>query len=80
MQLPPLPKLPLPPLPLPPLPNVPTSSRYDQDADEGFATHVSVSKLKYDTAEVRIGDLRTTLTRSQVLRLIGQLERVARRL
>lgn len=74
--LPPLPKLPaLPPLPL--LPALPTLPPFDPHADEGLTSHVcKVERHGYDAASVRIKDFTTILSRSEVCRLIGQLERV----
>lgn len=78
--LPPLPPLPkLPPLPpLPPLPLPLPTPQYDPDVDEGYFSHVS--KIDRDKALLRIGSVRAYLTRSECYTLIGQLERVARRL
>ncbi|QYW02499.1 hypothetical protein CPT_Silvanus_025 [Stenotrophomonas phage Silvanus] len=83
MQLPPLPVLPVPPLPTLPKPTVaipplPVIKKYDEDADEGGFTHVQ--KKGRDNALLRVGDKLTHLTRADCYRLIGQLERVARRL
>lgn len=74
MSLPLPPKL---PLPMPPLPAKP-AYQYDPDVDENQFTHVS--KVERDKALVRIGNNRAFLSRSDINRLIGQLERVVRRL
>lgn len=77
MRLPPLPQLPPLPPQLPLLPPLPVIPKFDPHADEGLTSHVcKVERHGYDTASVRIKDFTTTLTRSEVCRLIGQLERV----
>lgn len=65
---------------LPTLPKLPTltPARYDPDADEGGFTHVQ--KKGCNDALLRIGNEYANLSREDCYRLIGQLERVARRL